>query len=375
MNLALQGRNEQRPLAIVVGTRPEIIKMAPIINVCNGNGVAYELIHTGQHYSYEMDSLILRDLNLSVPKYNLRIGSGSHAEETAKALVGLEHLFRRIRPDVVLVQGDTNSTLAGALSAAKLHIPVGHVEAGLRSFDRQMPEETNRILTDHMSEFLFAPTDCSAKNLLSEGIPQGKIMVTGNTIVDTIQYAVDLLKKQPQRRQERSFAGSDFMLLTLHREENVDNHQTLRNIVQGVTLVAREFNMKVVFPAHPRTLKRLRQYRIPPPDSLHIIPPAGCLNFLQMEQDARMILTDSGGVQEEACILGTPCVTLRQSTERPETVDVGANFLSGTESKAILRAATVMMARPRKWPNPFGDGRAGLRIVEAISRMARSVPA
>ncbi len=355
---------------MVVGTRPEIIKMAPVVSACDEMSIPYNIIHTGQHYSYEMDSLIIGDLNFPNPKHNLHIGSGSHAEETAKALVGLERLFKQIRPDVVLVQGDTNSTLAGALAAAKLHIPVGHVEAGLRSFDRQMPEETNRILTDHLSDFLFAPTEWSAKNLLGEGVSSDKITVTGNTIVDVVRY---ISKLEAHKPPDDSRGRDEFALLTLHREENVDDEPKLRGILEGVELAARKHDLKVIFPAHPRTTRRLQEYRIDIPDPFEVKAPVGYLDFLRLEKSAQLIFTDSGGVQEEACVLGTPCVTLRTSTERPETIEAGANCLCGTGKNEILRGATKMMNSDKGWENPFGDGKAGRRIVEFISRVKRGM--
>jgi len=350
-------------ISIVVGTRPEIIKMAPIVKICEELDLPHEIIHTGQHYSYELDSLIVGELNLPAPDYNLNIGSGSHAEETARALVGLETIFRTTQPSIVLVQGDTNSTLAGALAATKMHIPVGHVEAGLRSFDRQMPEETNRILTDHISDHLFAPTERSSKNLLAEGIDAHKITITGNTIVDVINLGLE------SGARGRTYPDDDFLLLTLHREENVDVEQKLRNILRGVDGIARKYDLRVRFPAHPRTSKRLKEYDISVPDRFVVTPPVGYIEFLRLEQSARMILTDSGGVQEEACVLGTPCVTLRTNTERPETIEVGANYLAGLQPDKMVLGADKMMKSSRSWINPFGDGRASGRIVKAITRM------
>ena len=351
----------------VVGTRPEIIKVAPVVRACVDKRVANQIVHTGQHYSYEMDSLIFEDLSLPIPEYNLKTGSGSHAEETARALVGLERFFKQVNPRMVMVQGDTNSALAGALAASKLHIPVGHIEAGLRSFDREMPEEKNRVLIDHISDILFAPTTISAENLAREGIPEAKTLITGNTIVDAVNLGLHLL--EARSKEEMIPATTDdggFFLMTLHREENVDSEARLRRILKGVSLASSKLETSVVFPAHPRTVKRIKQYAIPVPESVHLTEPNGYLDFLRLERDADLILTDSGGVQEEACILGVPCVTLRRSTERPETVKVGANYLSGNEPKEIVSAAEAMTNAPRHWMNPFGDGNAGIRIVDSI---------
>ena len=354
---------------IVVGTRPEIIKVAPIVKASFEENRPVALVHTGQHYSYELDSLIFRDLDLEPPRFNLRIGSGTHAEETSKALVGLEDVFRRVRPDIVMVQGDTNSALAGALAAAKMRIPVGHIEAGLRSFDRRMPEETNRILTDHISDILFAPTEISAKNLLSEGISSSRTLITGNTIVDAVNMALQKIPSKSKATEERSMVfDEDFFLLTLHREENVDMEVRLRNIIKGVGMASKQFGTKVLFPAHPRTTNRIQQFGIALPETLAIIPPLGFLDFVSLERNARLILTDSGGVQEEACILGVPCVTLRDNTERPETVSVGANLLAGTNPKDILHSSNLMIENSPSWAHPFGDGRAGMKIFNSVAQ-------
>ena len=354
---------------IVVGTRPEIIKVAPIVKASFEENRPVALVHTGQHYSYELDSLIFRDLDLEPPRFNLRIGSGTHAEETSKALVGLEDVFRRVRPDIVMVQGDTNSALAGALAAAKMRIPVGHIEAGLRSFDRRMPEETNRILTDHISDILFAPTEISAKNLLSEGISSSRTLITGNTIVDAVNMALQKIPSKSKATEEKSMVfDEDFFLLTLHREENVDMEVRLRNIIKGVGMASKQFGTKVLFPAHPRTTNRIQQFGIALPETLAIIPPLGFLDFVSLERNARLILTDSGGVQEEACILGVPCVTLRDNTERPETVSVGANLLAGTNPKDILHSSNLMIENSPSWAHPFGDGRAGMKIFNSVAQ-------
>lgn len=351
----------------VVGTRPEIIKVAPVVRASAENHVANKMVHTGQHYSYELDSLIFEDLALPIPEYNLKIGSGSHAEETAKALVGLEVFFKEHHPQLVLVQGDTNSALAGALAASKLQIPVGHIEAGLRSFDRKMPEEKNRVLIDHVSDILFAPTRVSAENLAREGIPETRTVITGNTIVDAVNLGLHILEAKSKERITRGSEVDDgFLLMTLHREENVDNRERLTKILNGVSLASSKLDKIVLFPAHPRTVRRIKQYDIDVPDSVHLTQPNGYLNFLRLEKEADLILTDSGGVQEEACILGVPCVTLRDSTERPETVKVGANYLSGNDPTEIANATEIMNNAPRHWENPFGDGKAGVRIVKAI---------
>ncbi|HZY93723.1 MAG TPA: UDP-N-acetylglucosamine 2-epimerase (non-hydrolyzing) [Candidatus Bathyarchaeia archaeon] len=360
------GEEHAGRIATVVGTRPEIIKVAPVVRALNEKRLANEIIHTGQHYSYELDSLIFNDLGLPSPRYNLKIGSGTHAEETARALVGLEGLFKKLNPSLVLVQGDTNTTLAGALAASKIHIPVGHIEAGLRSFDRRMPEEKNRVLTDHISDILFAPTETAAKNLDNEGIPVGKTLVTGNTAVDAVNLGLHLIEARAKETGPHQPSEDNFLLLTLHREENVDREDRLRQILKGLALVSSKLDMKILFPAHPRTMSRIKQHHLHVPESVTVSGPVGFLDFLALEQKANLILTDSGGVQEEACILKVPCVTLRESTERPETIEVGANHLAGLVPENIVDGVETMMKRPHDWKNPFGDGHAGPRIARAV---------
>ena len=352
-------------IAVILGTRPEIIKMSPVIRELESRGIEYFIIHSGQHYSYNMDRVFFEQLKLPRPNYNIAIGSGSHAEETGKALIGIEKVLLKERPDVILVQGDTNTTLSGALAAAKLMIKVGHVEAGLRSFDREMPEELNRVLVDHLSDYLFAPTERAKENLLNEGIDKDKVFVTGNTIVDAVYENLNFIE-DIGILEELHLNVNDFFLLTLHRQENVDRKQRLLNIVKGLELVGEEFNIPIIYPIHPRTRRRLKEFGITFPRCVRIIDPIDYLSFLKLESYAKLILTDSGGVQEEACILRVPCVTIRYNTERPETLEVGANMLAGAEPEKILEAVKIMLSKKRDWPNPFGDGKAATRIVNTI---------
>jgi UDP-N-acetylglucosamine 2-epimerase (non-hydrolysing) len=350
--------------AVILGTRPEIIKMAPIIRALERSRSDFLVLHTGQHYSRNMDMVFFENLDLGVPDYNLEVGSGSHAEETGKMLVGIEKVLSREKVMGVLVEGDTNSVLAGALAAAKMHVRVGHVEAGLRSFDRTMPEELNRTVADHLADVLYAPTEVAKSNLLREGIEKSTIVVTGNTIVDAVRQHLELA-----HNADTTFlldgVGKDYLLATVHREENVDDPSRLKSIIRGLESVASSTGMKVLFPAHPRSTKRMKEFGVRPAKGLvRVVPPLDYLTFLKLEGGAALILTDSGGVQEEACILGVPCVTLRQNTERPETVGVGANIIAGTAPRKILSAAKTMMGR-KGWSNPFGDGNAGLRIVRS----------
>jgi UDP-N-acetylglucosamine 2-epimerase (non-hydrolysing) len=351
--------------AIVLGTRPEIIKMAPVIRELERRQRDYFILHTGQHYSYNLDRIFFEQLELPRARYNLEVGSGSHAEETGKMLIGIEKVLLEEEPQVVLVEGDTNSVLAGALAAAKLHIVVGHVEAGLRSFDRSMPEEINRVLADHLSDYLFAPTPKAREILLGEGVPEEKIFITGNTIVDAVYQNLELAKEKTDALSGLNLKPGEYLLVTLHRQENVDNQKRLATILKGLNMLASDISLPMVYPTHPRSRKRMKEFGLAP-ENIMLIDPMDFLSFLQIENGARLILTDSGGVQEEACILKVPCVTLRDNTERPETIDAGANVLAGASPEKILERAKEMMSKDRNWENPFGDGTAGKRIIDVL---------
>lgn len=353
-------------IAIVLGTRPEIIKMSPIIRYCEERNLDYSLIHTGQHYSYELDAAFFHELELPRPDYKLDVGSGTHAEQTGKILVGLESILIRDKPDVVLVQGDTNTVMGSALAAAKLNVDVGHVEAGLRSWDRTMPEEVNRLLTDHISRYLFAPTEKAKANLLREGIDEKKILVVGNTVVDAVLQNIEIAHQRSSILRDLDVAPGGYFLITSHRQENVDNQTKLESLIAALEALYSTYAIPILFPAHPRTSKRLREFGLSVPEGVRIIDPQGYLAFLLLEKSARLILTDSGGIQEEACILHVPCVTLRENTERPETLDVGANVLTGMDPERILEAVSTMLSAEATWTNPFGDGNSGKRIVESL---------
>ena len=353
-------------ISIILGTRPEIIKMSPVIRECEKQNLDYFILHTGQHYSYNLDKIFFKDLELPAAKYNLDVGSGTHAEETGKMLMGIEKILRDEKPDIVLVEGDTNTVLAGALAASKLQIKVGHVEAGLRSYDRTMPEEINRVLADHVSDYLFAPTEKAKENLLREGIEEDKIFVTGNTIVDAVYQNLEIAKRKVDVRNKLNLNPKEYFLMTAHRQENVDAKNRLKGILEGLVLVYHEFNIPIIYPIHPRTKKRLIKFGLEVPEGIELIEPLGFLAFLQLEANAKLVLTDSGGVQEETCILGVPCVTLRDNTERPETLDVGSNVLVGVNQDRILEGVKKMLSKERDWKNPFGDGCAGVKIVEIL---------
>jgi UDP-N-acetylglucosamine 2-epimerase (non-hydrolysing) len=349
--------------AIILGTRPEIIKMSPVIRKCEKDRLDYFMVHTGQHYSYGMDRIFFEELHLPQPSFNLDVGSGSHGHQTGTMLAGIEDILVKEKPDIVYVQGDTNTVLAGALAAAKLHVKVGHVEAGLRSFDRGMPEEVNRVIADHVSDLLFAPTEASRRLLLKEGIPEKKIFITGNTIVDAVRENF-MIAEGSTILEKLGIKPRSYMLSTVHRQENVDVKDKLSNIIKGLALVAEEHNMPLILPAHPRTRKMLETFGLKVPDGIRLIEPIGFMDFLKAEANARLMLTDSGGVQEESCILGVPCVTLRENTERPETIEAGANALAGYRHEDIVRRAGDMLNKNNGWQNPFGDGHAGERIID-----------
>lgn len=357
-------------IGIILGTRPEIIKMAPVIEACDQRSpehLEYFILHTGQHYSYAMDKVFFEQLELPNAQYNLDVGSGTHAEQTGKIMVGSERVLQAEQPDVILVEGDTNTVLAGALVAAKLHITVGHIEAGLRSRDWRMPEEVNRVLTDHCSDLLFAPTDAAKQNLIQEGISLEKIFVTGNTIVDAVHRSLRLTHANTTILDTLDIMPQQYFLVTAHRQENVDDQTRLSGIIQGLERVTQHFHQPVVYPVHPRTKKMMKKFKLSSQE-ITFIDPIDHLSFLQLESHARLVLTDSGGIQEETCILGVPCVTLRENTERPETLTVGSNTLAGTNPDRILQSVCHMLAQPPSWQHPFGDGNASQQILDIVQR-------
>ena len=352
-------------VSVILGTRPEIIKFSPIICEFERLGLDYFILHSGQHYSYNLDRVFFEQLGLPEAKYNLDVGSGSHGLQTGRMLIGIEDVLRRERPDVALVQGDTNTALAGALAAVKLRISVGHVEAGLRSYDRSMPEEINRLLADHCSDLLFAPTVKAKQILLGEGIPESRIYVTGNTVVDALYRNLRLAEKRSEVLNSLGLEKRRFFLVTVHRQENVDDKERFSKILEGLELVHERFGFPIVYPVHPRAAKRMREFNLKP-KGIRLIDPLDYLSFLLLESCARLVLTDSGGVQEETCILQVPCVTLRYNTERPETLEIGSNILAGAEPNVIVEKTEFMLKRRHDWPNPFGDGKAGIRITKIL---------
>ncbi len=357
--------------AFVFGTRPEIIKLAPVIRAFEERGVRPLLIHTGQHYDYEMSRVFLEELELDGIDYHLEVGSGTQAEQTGTAMIKIEKVLVNEKPDVVLVQGDTNTVLAGALAAVKLRIPVAHVEAGLRSFDRTMPEEINRILADHASEVLFAPTEEARRNLEREGITEG-VYVVGNTIVDAVLQNSEIAERKSDVLERFGLNPKEYILITAHRAENTDSMENLTKLIE----ILEALPMRAIYPMHPRTRNRLKEFglweRAGSIKNLIITQPLGYLDFLKLEKNAFVVMTDSGGIQEESIILDVPCLTLRYNTERPETVKAGGNVLVGLEKDRAIHYLQKLIEerefyrRMAEAPNPFGDGKAGERIVEIL---------
>jgi UDP-N-acetylglucosamine 2-epimerase (non-hydrolysing) len=351
-------------IALVLGTRPEIIKLSPVMRELDHRGQQYIVIHSNQHYSENMDKVFFEELALSRPQYNLGIGSAQHGNQTGRMLIEIEEVLLSEKPDVVLAQGDTNTVLAGILAASKLDIRCGHVEAGLRSYDRRMPEEKNRVLCDAIADDLFCPTEVQRAILEGEGIPDEKIYVTGNTIVDAVQKN-STIAKESEVLERLGLEEGKFSLLTAHRASNVDFGDALRGLVRMVRHTAEATGFPTVYPMHPRTRARIEKAGLELSDVI-VVDPLGYRDFLKLEMSAHLIVTDSGGVQEEACILGVPCITLRENTERPETVDVGANRLVGLDTDRFDEAYEELKAKEGRWDNPFGDGRASERILDII---------
>lgn len=351
-----------KPL-VVASTRPELIKLSPVMREFDKRGIGYKFITTGQHYDLQLFGAFIKDLRLREPDYNIEIGSGTQAYQTGTGMIELEKIFEKEEPDVVIVEGDTNSVLSASLAAVKLHIPVAHVEAGLRSFDRNMPEEINRTVADHCSEVLFAPTEVSALNLTGEGIPPRKIFIVGNTIVDSTLQNIELANDSILGR-----FPEDFLLLTLHRPENVDKPETLKEMMKAFTGLKQD----IVFPVHPRTKEMLEKFGISEHQNLLLTEPLGYLDFLALLKNAKAVLTDSGGVQEEATVLNTPCITLRTTTERPETVEAGGNIIAGVTAEKISEAVNRVLSDKEFYEsmvgakNPLGDGRSAERIVDIL---------
>lgn len=359
-------------LCVVCGTRPDIIKLSPIIRYCTKNSIDFTLIHSGQHYDTEMDEVFFDELDIKKPDINLRssfdLNSNGYLDQTAVIMNKFKRVFIEELIDIVLVLGDTNSALAASIIARRLSLKLAHVEAGLRSFDWRMQEEHNRIMIDHISDLKFAPTKSAFNNLIRETIPKNTVYLTGNTIVDAVHQNLDIAIKK-SRILEKLGLKQKFILVTSHRPENVDDPTRLSYILDGISRVADTFNYTVVFPAHPRTLKRMREFNIKPPKNIMFIEPPGYLDFLSLENFSILIITDSGGVQEEACILKRPCVTIRETTERPETLNIGCNALAGVNPDRIVQCVKEMLHKSINYSNPFGDGKSSVYIMKILEKV------
>ena len=355
---------------IVVGTRPEIIKMAPLVKAFQRLRIPFILVHTAQHYDYNLSQQFIEELQLPKPDYNLKIGSATHAEQTAKAMVAVEKAIMKEKPEIVLVEGDTNTTLAAALASIKLHTPIGHVESGLRSYDLRMPEEHNRRIVDHISTYLFAPTEKAAQVLREENV-WGKIFVTGNTVIDACIQHVPIAERRSKIMNK--IKHRDFALITAHRAENVDDPENLEKMVEVILSLP----IPSVFPIHPRTKNRLIRInlwrKLSSSENTQILPPVGYLDFLLLMKESAIILTDSGGIQEEATSpnIRKQVLVLRKSTERPEAVEAGFAKVVGLDPKNVLQVVEEALKREKDLPkrSPFGDGNAGERIAEIVRRV------
>jgi len=367
----------KKKIILVVGARPNFMKMAPILRELRENASEqFEslLVHTGQHYDKNMSDVFFDDLDMPTPDRFLGVGSGSHAEQTAKVMIEMEKLLQEEKPDLVMVAGDVNSTLATTLVAAKLHMKLAHVESGLRSFDREMPEEINRIVADEFSDFCFVTEQSGLTNLKNEGIPGERVFFVGNTMIDSVVRYIDHARKRFSFLEDQwNITRGEFALITLHRPSNVDDKDNLTLLV-GLFEEMRAFMKRIVFPVHPRTLKRLEEFgllsRVQQNENLLLIEPVGYLDFLALQDACTVILTDSGGIQEESTALGKPCITMRENTERPITVEVGTNELIGLNLKEVISLSHT--AAEGKWKAhripELWDGHAAQRIVEVLKQ-------
>ncbi len=361
---------KKQKIVLIVGARPNFMKSAPLMRELLSNKKSFDtkLIHTGQHYDHALSQLFFDELKMAKPDIYLGVGSGSHAEQTAKIMIELEKSFTEIKPDLVMVFGDINSTLAAAIVAAKMCIKLAHVEAGLRSFDHTMPEEINRIVTDRLSNYLFVSEESGLINLKNEGVPESKIFYTGNIMIDSLVSNLEVASHSTIL-ERLSLEPENYITMTMHRPANVDSEETLKELFKSITEISKE--IPIVFPCHPRTKKRLEDFGIKNNDDSHgikVIEPLGYLDFLKLQSKSKCVLTDSGGVQEETTFLQIPCITMRKNTERPSTVDIGSNLVIGVDPKVIqdttldsVRGNAKVGSIPKLW-----DGNTAGRIVDIM---------
>jgi UDP-N-acetylglucosamine 2-epimerase (non-hydrolysing) len=347
----------------VVGARPNFMKIAPIMRAMRPyRKIKPFLVHTGQHYDANMSDAFFKDLELPKPDIHLEVGSGTHAVQTARVMERFEKVLFKEKPDLVLVVGDVNSTLACSLAASKLHIKVAHIEAGLRSFDRRMPEEINRVLTDQMSDLLFTTCEDANRNLAKEGIAQDKVFLVGDVMIDTLLY---YMKKDSLSEADKA----EYVVVTLHRPSNVDDKDTFERISSALNKIAR--SIPIIFPVHPRTRRQIKRFGFEKyyNGNIKLLEPLGYLDFIKLYPKAKMVLTDSGGIQEETTVLDIPCLTIRENTERPITITQGTNILVGTDEKKIVKEAQKILRgeRKRRKTIKYWDGKAADRIVKVLA--------
>lgn len=349
-----------KTIASIVGARPQFIKAAPVSRAL-ASEFREVLIHTGQHYDYGMSEVFFTEMEMHPPDFNLGIGGGSHAEQTGKMLVELERIFNKVNPDCVLVYGDTNSTLAGALAAAKAQIPLAHVEAGLRSYNRAMPEEINRVLTDHVSTLLFCPTDAAVENLMKEGITRGVHRV-GDVMYDALLHNLEVARNRSQILKKHDLKRGEYALATVHRAANTDDRERMSSVLNALG----KLSSHVVFPAHPRTRKMMQEWGISANSNILMIEPVGHFDMLALQENANCILTDSGGVQKEAYLVGVRCITLREETEWVETVEAGWNRLAGVDEQKIIGLFETWFPKGTRAPL-YGDGQSARQVCNILS--------
>jgi UDP-N-acetylglucosamine 2-epimerase (non-hydrolysing) len=351
----------------IVGARPNFMKVAPVLNALKSHRhVVQTLVHTGQHYDANMSDVFFEQLGIPAPDVNLAVGSGTHARQTAEIMTRFEPVLLERKPDLVLVYGDVNSTVATALVCAKLGVRVGHVEAGLRSFDRTMPEEINRLVTDQLADMLFTPSEDGDVNLRKEGVSAEKIFRVGNVMIDSLVRLLPLARRSNGNGQDHGGLPERYALVTLHRPSNVDDSAALKSILQSLLDVNRD--LAVVFPAHPRTRQRISDFGLKA-DQLRVLDPLPYVDFLGLQSRAQVVITDSGGIQEETTYLGVPCITLRENTERPITVSLGTNVLVGRDPGKLRSELSLVLAGKQKKGTipPLWDGHAGERIAALVA--------
>ena len=348
----------------ILGIRPDWIKMKPVISRLDRGDVQHVLVHTGQHYSYNLDRIFFEQLEIRKPDYHLGVGSGSDGEQTAKIIGESEKVILREQPSIVLVFGDSNSSQA-AIAAAKANFRAARLEAGMRAYDWRMPEEKNKRMVDHVCRFLFVYTQWQEENLLRENVKPYRIFMVGNPTVDMI----NAFREKAYTNAISSDLGlsrGDYFLVTAHRSENVDEKASLNKILKSLELVARKYEKPVIWPLYPRTRDRIRKFDLAVPKGVQVLEPLGFLEFLHLEMNALCLISDSGTLQEEGCILGVPCVVIRASTERPETVVLGSSIVAGLEPTSVLQSIETFMNENRKWKHPYGDGHTADRVVDVM---------